>query len=162
MTGIRVVGLVVALAAVWSCGDDAGVQIIECSGTCTCDQEARACTCQGGTTCALSGSDDDVALTCAGNAHCAMSCGDRCEAVCEGTSGCSVELGAGSSATCQGTGVCDFTCHGDCEVACPGTSSCVVRCDAGATCSLSGCPPQSLIDCGNGVRACRSACTTPS
>lgn len=150
--------LALSTALVFSnCGDDE-VKVIECEGSCTCDQDTRTCACQGGTECVVEGYDD-VTLVCEGNARCELSCGDRCHVECPGTAGCNAEMGDDSSAVCNGTGDCEYTCSGDCEVNCPGVSRCVLRCPEDAECQITDCPAITLQECGNGVLVCRSTCT---
>lgn len=132
------------------------VAVLECTGTCTCDQETRTCTCSGGTDCALAGEESSVTFECDGNATCDLTCGTDCHVVCPGTAGCTATMGDGSTAVCNGTGDCHYTCVGDCSVDCPGASSCTLTCPMGATCEITSCPQ--MVDCGDGVLACRNAC----
>ncbi len=149
-----IVGLIgVSLVA---CGDDDGdVEVLECSGTCNCNDDERTCSCAGGTECALEG-EGDVTFTCDGNASCDLSCGDGCEIICPGTTGCVAESGAGASFECQGNAMCEFTCLADCSVSCGGTTQCLVHCDDEDECDLSDC--RNSTDCGEGTFACGRAC----
>ena len=146
--------LLLLLGVAGCTGDTADV--LECEGTCSCDQDARTCSCEGGTDCEVAGASD-VTLTCDGNARCALSCEELCRVECPGTAGCEAVMGPDSEAVCNGTGSCDYTCEGDCTVDCPGASSCVVRCAEGASCAITSCGPM-VTDCGDGVQACRTAC----
>jgi hypothetical protein len=140
-----------------SCDDDDGndVTVLECTGTCTCDEEARICSCAGGTSCVLEG-EGDVTFTCDGNASCGLACGDDCDIICPGTTGCTAEAGARARFECQGSASCEFTCRADCVVSCGGASQCLVTCDDVETCDLSQC--RDATDCGDGVFACGRAC----
>ena len=135
-------------------GDD--VEVLECVGSCTCDDDTRTCTCQGGTECTIEG-EEDITLVCDGNASCDLACGNRCHVICPGTTGCTAEMGDDSIAECQGNAECDYTCLGDCEVQCSGTPQCIVRCAEGATCTIVDCDSQ-LTDCGDGIQVCRTNC----
>lgn len=103
------------------------VEVLECSGECTCEEETRSCSCAGGTTCAIDGADD-ITFYCDGNAACDLTCGYGCHVVCPGTTGCTTTLGPDSSAECKGTASCTYYCEGDCDVECSGASSCTVEC----------------------------------
>lgn len=140
------------------CNDDGDgdADILECIGSCTCDDDTRTCTCHGGTQCTIEG-EEDITLVCDGNASCDLACGDRCHVICPGTTGCTAEMGDDSTAECQGNAECDYTCLGDCEVQCSGTPQCIVRCADGATCTITECDSQ-LTDCGGGIQACRTNC----
>jgi hypothetical protein len=148
--------LLVVLPLFVACGDDEGeVAILECTGTCTCDNDTRTCSCAGGTDCVLEG-EGQVTFTCDGNASCGLSCGDDCNVVCPGTTGCNAESGARARFECQGTAACEFRCHADCAVFCGGTSQCLVTCDDVNACDLSAC--RNSTDCGGGIFACGREC----
>jgi hypothetical protein len=129
--------LTLSVFAFTSCGeDDDGVDdvdVLECSGQCSCDQETQTCSCSGGTTCALEGGSN-VTFTCDGNAACELSC-EGCDVICPGTTGCTVTLGNGGTAECQGNAICDYECTGNCDIQCGGASQC------STTCSGDGCEP---------------------
>lgn len=104
---------------------------------------------------------NQIEFQCQGNAGCGMTCGTDCLITCPGTTTCTVDIGDGSIVSCPGTATCDVRCHGDCIVQMAGAARSIVRCekaDEGAECIVEGCTP---VDCGNGVRACRTACPTP-
>ena len=82
-----------SLALLASCGGD-DTEVLECTGTCTCDEDTRECSCEGGSDCAVEGADG-VTFPCDGNARCDLSCGEDCVIECPGTSGC--------TATCKPT-----------------------------------------------------------
>lgn len=136
--------------------DDGGVAVLECVGTCTCDEETRTCSCAGGTTCTIEGAEN-VTLTCDGNAACDLSCGVDCHVICPGTTGCVAEIGDDSTGECQGTAECDFTCLGDCQITCSGTPQCTVRCRDGFECTILACDGD-VTDCGDGIQVCRTTC----
>jgi hypothetical protein len=144
--------LVLALGA---CGGGNDVDILECTGQCTCDQETDTCSCLGGTDCTVE-SSGAVTLICEGNARCDLTCGDGCRVECPGTAGCTASMGANSTGQCNGTASCDFSCAGDCSVDCPGTSQCTLACPEGADCAITSCPM--VTSCGGGVLACRTGC----
>jgi hypothetical protein len=133
------------------------VDILECTGECTCDIETNSCSCLGGTECVVE-AEGEVTLRCEGNARCDLQCGDLCHVDCHGTAGCDAQMGADSTGECNGTGDCDFSCAGDCAIDCPGTSRCTLACPEGASCSITSCLGQSLMDCGDGVLVCRTSC----
>jgi hypothetical protein len=143
-----------ALITLPACGGSS-VEVLECEGTCTCEQETRTCSCAGGTDCVVEGADD-ITLTCDGNARCDLWCGAGCVVECPGTSGCEASMGHDSAAVCNGTGNCDYECRGDCSVDCPGTSRCSVTCADGHDCEITSC--SSVEDCGDGVLVCRGSC----
>jgi hypothetical protein len=149
---------VLAVLAFGSCDDKKkkAVEVLECTGSCTCDTETRTCTCEGGTDCALEGDTTGVTFICDGNAACSLACGIECNVECNGTAGCSALMGDDSTAVCNGTGTCDYECLGDCVVDCPGASLCTIDCAPGATCEFTSCPQPE--DCGDGFYACRAAC----
>ncbi len=153
-TVLTCVGMLVLL----SCSDKKKkkVEVLECTGSCVCDEETRTCTCEGGTDCVLQGDAAGVTFSCDGNATCSLSCGTECHVECPGTAGCEASLGDDSTAVCNGTGNCFYECRGDCVVDCPGASRCTVDCAAGATCEITSCPQ--VNDCGDGVQACRTTC----
>ena len=159
-TSLAIMGLLAAGLA--ACKDDDGghSEILECIGTCTCDQETRTCSCAGGTECTIEG-EGNVTLTCDGNASCDLSCGVGCHVICPGTTGCTAEMGDEGTADCQGNAFCDYTCLGDCQVTCSGTPECIVRCTDGAECTILACEG-SLTDCGDGVQVCRTQCPAPT
>jgi hypothetical protein len=138
-----------------ACGGDDDIDVLSCTGECTCDEDTNTCSCLGGTECNVE-SDGAVNLVCEGNARCDLACGDSCNVDCPGTSGCDAAMGANSMGTCNGTASCGFTCSGDCTIDCPGASSCTLACPEGATCTITSCPM--VTSCGNGVQACRTAC----
>ena len=140
-----------------ACGDDDDddVAVLQCSGTCSCNNDTRTCSCSGGTNCVLEG-EGNVTFICDGNASCGLGCGDDCNIVCPGTTGCTAESGARARFECQGNAACEFTCHADCSVQCGGTAQCLVSCADPNTCDLSNC--RSSMDCGGGVFACGRAC----
>lgn len=154
---MSVLGFAIVLSP--SCGDDDPVEVLECTGTCSCEEETRSCSCQGGSECVV-GAASDVTLVCEGNASCDLECGVRCHVECPGTAGCAAAMGDDSTAICNGTGTCEYTCGGDCQIDCPGASACIVRCAEGATCEVTSCLGPSLVDCGDGVLACRTDCPT--
>ncbi|MGM0556411.1 MAG: hypothetical protein ACQEVA_08550 [Myxococcota bacterium] len=135
-----------SLLALPACGDGdpdgaENVDVLECAGECSCDQETNTCSCTGGTTCELEGGDD-FTFTCDGNAACQLSC-NSCDVICPGTTGCTVSLGDGGTGECQGTATCEYECTGNCEISCGGTSNCTTTCsgdgcesdgDDGCTC----------------------------
>lgn len=108
-----------------ACGDG-NVDILECTGECTCDADTNTCSCLGGTDCTVD-AEDHVTLICEGNARCALEC-DSCDVQCPGTSGCDAVIGDGSTGECFGTADCDFHCTGDCEVQCGSNTICTVTC----------------------------------
>lgn len=120
--------VLLASLGIWfaACGDK-GVEILECSGECSCDEDTRTCSCAGGTTCAIEGAED-ITFECNGNAACDLTCGVDCHVICPGTTGCTVALGDGGTAECQGTARCIYNCAGDCEITCSGASTCTVNC----------------------------------
>jgi hypothetical protein len=151
---------VIAAVVMSGCGgDDGQPTILDCTGTCSCDADTRTCSCSGGTDCTITGAGEGgVTLVCEGNAECNLACGVGCHVQCPGTAGCVADMGDDSDAVCNGTGHCDYTCRGDCAADCPGSSECIVRCAAGSTCTVTSCAGASLVDCGNGVQACRTPC----
>jgi hypothetical protein len=155
--GILVLLCTFATLSVAGCDDDDddGVAVLECSGTCSCNDDTRTCSCAGGTECTLAG-EGNVTFTCDGNASCDLVCGDDCNIVCPGTTGCTAESGAGAEFECQGNASCDFTCQADCVVDCQGAAQCLVRCEDEATCNLDAC--RGATPCGDGVFACGRAC----
>jgi hypothetical protein len=145
-------------ASVVGCGDDedeGNVRVLECSGTCSCNDETRTCSCSGGTECELSG-EGNVTFTCDGNAACDLHCDEDCNIVCPGTTGCTAESGPGASFECQGNASCEFTCQADCTVLCAGAAQCLVTCTDEDTCNLDDC--RDATPCGEGVFACGRAC----
>jgi hypothetical protein len=117
-----------------ACGDDeedGGARILECDGTCSCNEDTRPCSC-------------------------GLSCGSDCDIICPGTTGCTAEAGASASFECQGNASCEFTCLADCSVLCQGAAQCLVTCDDTEPCDLENC--SGSTDCGNGVFACGRAC----
>lgn len=126
--------LLAALSIAVACGDD-DIEVLECTGSCSCDQETRTCSCSGGTTCTIEGAKD-ITFKCDGNAACNLACGENCHVICPGTTGCTVTLGNNSTAECQGNAVCNYDCEGNCEAECGGASTCNVTCADG--CTLSG------------------------
>lgn len=153
--GILVLCLMGSVAVAGCSGDD--IDVLECSGECSCDQETNTCACLGGTDCVIEGGDGAVTLVCEGNARCELECGVDCQVECPGTSGCAATMGDDSTGICNGTGDCDFMCDGDCSVDCPGASSCTVACAEGAVCEITSCPD--AIECDDGLTiACRAAC----
>lgn len=155
-------GLCLGFAAIAAaaCGDDDGVEVLECTGTCTCDEATRTCSCQGSDSACVIGAARDVTLACEGNAACDLECGVGCTVDCRGTAGCTAEVGDRGHAVCGGTALCDVTCHGSCTADCSGSSQCLLRCAEGATCDFEGCPM--ATDCGGGVFACRGDCPPPA
>lgn len=153
---LRLLRLVIAGALLGACGGSDDVDILECTGECTCDPDIDTCSCLGGTECTVEASGE-VTLVCEGNARCDLACGDGCHVECPGTSGCSAEMGDGSTGVCNGTGTCDFVCTGDCSVDCTGVSQCSLQCDPDAVCEITSCGAQ-LEDCGDGLLVCRTAC----
>jgi hypothetical protein len=148
-----------AIALAWALGAACGgndVEILECTGECTCNPETNTCACLGGTECVVEASGD-VTLVCEGNARCDLSCGDGCHVSCPGTSGCQARMGDGSTGSCAGTADCDFTCAGTCRIDCPGSARCTLQCPPGAECEITSCFGQ-LEDCGDGLLVCRTAC----
>ena len=144
-------------AVLVTCNDDGGnVEVLECIGTCTCDQDTRTCSCAGGTTCTIEGAEN-VTLVCEGNASCDLACGVGCHVICPGTTGCTAEIGDDGTAECQGTAECDYTCLGDCQVTCSGSPQCIVRCADGYACTILACDGQ-ITECGDGIQACRTTC----
>ncbi len=115
------------LVALTTTGCSSDVDVLECDGECTCDEDTRSCSCAGGTNCTIDGADD-ITFYCDGNASCDLECGYGCHAVCPGTTGCTTRLGPDSSAECKGTASCTFYCDGDCDVDCSGAASCTVEC----------------------------------
>ena len=77
------------LAGMPGCGDDDGadVDILECEGSCECDEDTRTCSCLGGTECVVEG-EEDITLVCEGNARCDLQCEALCTVECPGTAGC--------------------------------------------------------------------------
>lgn len=147
----------VFVLAVAGCGDDSGhADVLECEGTCSCDNDTRTCTCSGGTLCVVEG-ESDINLICEGNAQCDLQCEEDCHVECPGISGCTADMGDDSSAVCNGSGQCEYTCNGDCTADCPGSSECIVYCLSGFVCEITSCE-QDFQDCGNGVLACRTNC----
>lgn len=142
------------LVALPTCGDDDEVAVLECTGTCSCDEETRTCSCQG-SACVI-GAYRDVTLACEGNTACDLQCGDSCTVDCRGTAGCTADVGDDGHAICGGTALCDITCGGSCSADCTGSSQCILRCAEGETCAFEGCPM--AVDCGGGVVACRGDC----
>ena len=136
-----------------NCG---GADVLECVGSCSCDDSSRTCTCNGGTLCTVEGAED-ITFVCEGNASCDLECGVGCHIECPGTSGCTAVLGDESTAVCNGSGFCDIECDGDCAVDCPGSEMCVLDCPVDATCEITSCEGE-IVDCGNGVLACRASC----
>lgn len=120
LVAIATIGLVSA------CGNR-DIDVLECSGECSCDDEARSCSCAGGTTCAIEGAED-ITFYCDGNAACDLTCGTDCHVVCPGTTGCTVHLGDGGTAECQGNATCTYHCDGNCEAQCGGAAHCTVNC----------------------------------
>jgi hypothetical protein len=150
--------LVFAALGAFACGDDDDdpqVKVLECSGTCSCDAQARTCSCSGGTECVLAG-EGNVTFSCDGNASCGLSCTNDCNIVCPGTTGCVADSGARARFECQGNASCEFTCKADCSVQCAGAAQCLVTCADPDTCDLSNC--RASTDCGDGVFACGRAC----
>lgn len=147
-----VIALSILLCA--ACGGD-DVDVLECTGECTCDEETNTCSCLGGTDCVVE-ADGAVTLVCEGNARCDLECGDNCTVDCPGTSGCAAGMGANSTGTCAGNAACDYTCAGDCSIDCPGAARCTLVCPEGAECEITSCPM--VTSCPNGVLACRASC----
>lgn len=108
------------------CGGD-DVEVLECDGECTCDEQTRTCSCAGGTECTLDGAED-VTFECDGNASCDLACGTGCHVICPGTTGCTTILAHNASGECQGTATCEFSCEGNCDVDCGGNTDCTVEC----------------------------------
>jgi hypothetical protein len=155
------VAALLSLSSIFACGDDDDddglhdVKVLECTGTCTCDNATRTCSCAGGTDCTLVGSGD-VTFGCDGNASCGLSCGDDCDIICPGTTGCIADAGARAYFECQGNAQCEFTCRADCSVSCGGAARCLVTCQDPQSCDLSGC--RGSRECGGGVFACGRDC----
>lgn len=148
-----------ALSGLGMGGCGGAADILECIGSCSCDDDTRTCACQGGSECVIEGASD-ITLVCEGNAACDLECDEGCRVECPGTAGCSALMGDDSEAICNGTGNCEFTCQGDCVVDCPGNSSCLVFCAEGAeVCDILNCGVPT--DCGDGVLACRTDCPLP-
>ena len=156
---LRWVGLLMSLCvALWaSCGDDDGIAVLECEGSCSCDQDSRTCTCQGGTLCEVAG-EDDITLICEGNAGCDLDCEARCHVECPGTSDCVATMGDDSTAVCNGSGTCEYFCEGDCSVDCPGSAQCTVHCNPGSACDITSCQGGSLVECDSDMLTCRQTC----
>lgn len=162
LRALALTGGMTALMFASGCGDDGGgAEVLECEGSCGCDEDTRTCSCMGGSMCTVE-SADDITLVCEGNARCDLVCDDRCLVECPGTAGCDAEMGDDSEAVCNGTGDCDYTCFGDCTVDCPGTSACTVRCPPDATCNITSCGGGMLTECeGQNAQACRTDCPPP-
>jgi hypothetical protein len=135
--------------------DDGETDILECTGTCSCNPDTNTCSCSGGTDCTIDGGEG-VTVQCEGNARCAIDCEQTCNVECGGTSGCDAVLADGSTGTCFGTGYCAFTCEGSCEVSCSGSASCTLACPEDGDCAINDCP--SAQTCPDGTLACQATC----
>lgn len=124
--GTAIFGLLMLVFAGAGCGSDPA-DVLECEGDCSCDEQERSCTCQGGTDCAIDGASD-VTFYCDGNASCDLKCGAECHVVCPGTTQCAATLGPAGSAECQGTASCEYTCDADCDIECGGNTDCSIEC----------------------------------
>ncbi len=134
MSAMVMVGSAMMVAG---CGDD-GPEVLECEGSCTCEEETRTCACHGGTECAIDGVDD-IRFECDGNASCDLSCGRECHVVCPGTTSCAAAIGPQGSAECRGTATCVYDCDEDCEIDCGSNADCTINCDDECESTGSGC-----------------------
>jgi hypothetical protein len=151
--------LAFALGVAWGCGprdDENPGEVLECTGTCTCDPDTRTCKCSGGTDCVVDGGEG-IIFECDGNARCSLECGNECHVSCVGTTGCDAVMGDGSTGECPGTASCSFVCEGSCSVSCSGSARCTLDCPPEGDCEITDCGGQ-VSDCGDGLLACRTSC----